>query len=153
MNIQLKKLKQGRRRFIKTAPLANPLDWMTELAQLKEWIALSTQFQIVGRKTFFEVVGNELSLMVEVVGVPRNLDQNRLILMDLEALETYVYDFSGADLFSVQFESVLVTSAKIRKALGVGENRLHDVTHLVFDEEKIALHFFRQKDYSQNLLS
>jgi len=146
-------MKQGRRRFIKTAPLAQPMDWMTELAQLKEWIALSTQFQIVGRKTYFEIQANELSLMVEVIGVPRNLDQKRLTLVDLEGGDAFVYDFVDADLFTLDFDSVLAAAAKIRTALSVGENRLHEVSHLVLDEEKIGLHFFRQKDYSQNLLS
>jgi len=146
-------MKQGRRRFIKTAPLSHPNDWMTELAQLKETIALSTQFQIVGRKTIIENRGSDLSLMVEVVGVPRNLDQKSLTLVDLEGVDSYVYDFSDADVFTLDFESVLAAAAKIRAALSVGENRLHDVTHLVLDEEKIGLHFFRQKDYSQNLLS
>lgn len=146
-------MKQGRRRFIKTAPLAQPMDWMTELAQLKEWIALSTQFQIVGRKTYFEIQADELSLMVEVIGVPRNLDQKRLTLVDLEGGDCFVYDFADADLFTLDFDSVLAAAAKIRTALSVGENRLHEVSHLVLDEEKIGLHFFRQKDYSQNLLS
>jgi len=146
-------MKQGLRRFIKTAPLAQPMDWMTELAQLKEWIALSTQFQIVGRKTYFEIQADELSLMVEVIGVPRNLDQKRLTLVDLEGGDAFVYDFVDADLFTLDFDSVLAAAAKIRTALSVGENRLHELSHLVLDEEKIGLHFFRQKDYSQNLLS
>lgn len=139
--------------MLKTAPLARPLEWAVELARLKAWVQQETQFQVVGHKTYFEVNGADLSLMIEVVGVPRNLEQKTLTLMDLEAMDILVYDFKDADLFSIDLETVLASATRIQEALGKGENRLYGVFHLVLDEEKIALHFFRQKDYSQNLLS
>lgn len=139
--------------MLKTAPLAAPGEWLHELARLKDWVEKDTQFQQVGRKTYFEVNGADLRLMIEVVGVPRNLEQKALTLMDLEAADILVYDFKDADLFSIDLETILASAGRIQAALGKGENRLHEIFHLVLDEEKIALHFFRQKDYSQNLLS
>jgi hypothetical protein len=151
MNIKLQKTPIGRRRFLKTAPLLEPLEWMSDLAHLKELIAQRSQFQVVGQKSYFEVSGSDLCLMLEVVGVPRNPDQKTLTLMDLEALDLLVLELQE-DLFSIDFASVLARAEKVKLALGTGENRLHDLFHLVLDGEKIALHFFRQKDYSQNLL-
>lgn len=139
--------------MLKTAPLGNPLEWLNELSRLKEWVYLETQFQPVGHKTYLEVNGADLSLMIEVVGVPRNLEQKALTLMDLEAMDILLYEFKESDLFHLELETVLTSAARIQEALGTGENRVMALFHLVLDEEKIALHFFRQKDYSQNLLS
>lgn len=151
MNIKLQKIPFGRRRFLKTPPLLETLEWVSDLAHLKELIAERSQFQVVGHKSYFEVSGSDLRLMLEVVGVPRNPDQKTLTLMDLEAMDLLVLELQE-DLFSIDFESIWARAEKIKLALGTGENRLHDLFHLVLDGEKIALHFFRQKDYSQNLL-
>lgn len=152
MNIQLIKKRQGRRRFLKTAPLDSSADWMTELARMKSWIASESQFQLVGHTTYFEVRDSQISLMLEVVGVPRNLEQNAWSLLDLEALDALIYQFKNDDLFTIDLESVLASAEKIRSALSLGENALEATFHLAIEKEKIALHFFRQKDYSQNLL-
>jgi membrane protein required for beta-lactamase induction len=152
MNIQLIKKKQGRRRFLKTAPLFSIQGWLAEEARMKAWIVSESQFQLVGHTTYLEILDSQISLMLEVVGVPRNLDQIEWSLLDLEAADALIYQFKNDDLFTVDLESVLASAEKIKTALGSGENKLTLAFHLVIEKEKIALHFFRQKDYSQNLL-
>lgn len=152
MSIQIKKKASGRKRFIKTLPLPTPSDWMSSERALKNTIERETNLQIVSGKTYLEVTGNEFSLMLEVIGLPLNPDQKDLKLADQEAGDVLVYELGGKDLFSLDFDELLLTSRKVQKALNQSENQLSPIFHIVFDGEKIGLHFFRQKDYIQNLL-
>lgn len=152
MSIKVKKIFSGRKRFIKTLPLAHPEDWATDLLFLKNFLNRETNLQLVGSKTYLESSPEGLSLMLEVIGVPSIPDQKGLKLADLEEGDVLVHAIPDLDLFSLDFEGLLLTSSSIYKALSLGESKLSAVFHIVFDYEKIELHFFRQKDYIQNLL-
>ncbi len=89
--------------------------------------------------------------MLEVVGVPLNPDQKTLTILDQEASEVLVYEFANLDLFNLDFEALMDTAKAISKGIDAREGKLSSVFHIVFDNEKIELHFFRQKDYIQNL--
>lgn len=158
MSIQIKKIQTGRKRFIKTLPLNNPNEWLTELALLKQFLGNETSFQLVGHKVYFEMDLNRLEIgprmMLEVIGVPLELGQKSLELIDFPESEVFVYKMAEADLFSLDFRGLLEKSKMIVHALN--ENLIKNGTqalplfHIVYEFEKIELHLFRQKDYIQN---
>ncbi|MGZ3788220.1 MAG: hypothetical protein ACXVLQ_06830 [Bacteriovorax sp.] len=142
---------QGRRRFIKTPPLRNQEEWLAELGTLKDFLFKETHLQIVGSKTYLEFSNEGLALMLQVLGVPPYLEQKALELVDLEASPVLVYQWER-DLFQVDFDELFLTSRSILGGLAAKGEVLSAVYHIVFDDEKIELHFFRQKDYIQTLL-
>lgn len=158
MGVQIKKIHFERRRYLKTAVLKDPKEWLFELAALKDFVALETSFQIIGNKIIFELTLNSYNprMMLEVVGVPMPMEQKGLELWDQESAEILVYKITAQDLFNIDFESLIRTGHQVHKSLEKTlerpEGLLCGVFHIVFDNEKIELHFFRQKDYIQKQL-
>lgn len=152
MSVQIKKIVSGRKRFIKTAPLKNPDEWASELLLLKDLLFLHTSFQIVGTRVYLESFSEQLSLMLEVVGVPLNPDQKTLKVVDRGECEVFVYEVQGQDLFNLDLQGLLAISKSISMAILKSGTKLTSAFHIVFDNEKIELHFFSQKDYIENLL-
>ena len=122
------------------------------LFQLKETLKLCSSFQIVGNKVFLESSPLGVALMLEVIGLPQNPDQNTLVIADQEACEQWLYRFQGVDLFHFDLDALLAEAHSISSALDKFGDKLSAYFQIVFDNEKIELHFFRQKDYIQTLL-
>ena len=155
MKIQLQKINFGRKRFLKTEPLNDFLNWMTHLAELKKFISNQSGFQIVGKKVYFEMSSPSINpiMMLDVIGPPIPLEQNSLVLTDIEKCDRLVNKILDQDIFTMDQDSLLKTAWSLKKSL-MGPNlkeegELSPIFHIVFNEEKIELHFFRQKDYIQ----
>lgn len=154
---KIQKIHRERKRFIKTPALQDPAEWLGQLTALKEWLFRESSFQIVGTKVYFEIStldwGTKPRMMLEVVGVPLLSQDNSLELIDQEACDVFVYKLES-DLFHLEW-SELIQSA--RTLAGPLENTLRksedtalgEVFHIVYNNEKIELHFFSQKDYIQ----
>ncbi|MFA6235774.1 MAG: hypothetical protein WC635_00495 [Bacteriovorax sp.] len=158
MALQIKKFHFERRRYLKTSALTDLSEWLFELARLKEFIAHESSFQIVANKVIFEIALNSPNrkMMLEVVGVPMPMERNTLELWDQESCEILVHKMPDVDLFNTDFEDLIKTGHQVHKSLEKSyqfpESGLSAVFHIVFDNEKIELHFFRQKDYIQKQL-
>ena len=155
MSAQLILSKSGRRRFLKLAPMADFSNWMTYLAEFKSLISDQSGYQIVGRKVYFEMSSKSVAprMMLEVIGVPAPVDQNAIVMMDLENIDLLVHKQKEVNLFSVDLDQLLLTSWGLKRTLDAtfskrGEE-LSPFFHIVFNHDKIELHFFRQKDYIQ----
>lgn len=155
MSTNFKKIHVGRKRFIKTPPLKDPSEWLAELAGLKDFLATSTSFQIVGHKVYFEISMDDPAprLMLEVLGVPVALDQNNLVLADQEATDELVHRLEGGDLFGIDLDQLIATAKTLQQSLKNtllrSNSGICDLFQIVYDNEKIELHFFIQKDYIQ----
>ena len=154
MNLQLIKTKQGRKRFIKSQPIKDLNNWMGLLSDLKNFLSINSSFQIIGNSVYFEMspMIPEPVMMLEVIG-PAVVDQNGLALMDLESGESFVHSLQGQDLFTFEFDQLLLSSKELMRTLEINFKRKNDELspffHIVFNHDKIELHFFRQKDYIQ----
>ncbi|RPJ69059.1 MAG: hypothetical protein EHM20_16810 [Alphaproteobacteria bacterium] len=129
---------------------------VAKLARLKDFIATGSSFQIVGPKVYFEIsmVGTTpTSMMLEVLGTPSAVDQNDLVLADQEAAEVLIHHLEGADLFGIDLDQLLKTAKDLQRGLNnslmSSNTDICDLFHIVYDNEKIELHFFIQKDYIQ----
>lgn len=156
MSIKLKKIHIERRRFLKTAPLIDPLEWLTELSILRDFVRIESNFQIVGSKVYFEISkgSDRPRMMIEVVGVPLTLEHKTPELLDQESCEILVHKLEDKDLFNLDLERLMLTARALYKSvdglLRSSDSALGEVFHIVYDNEKIELHFFSQKDYIQN---
>lgn len=154
MNISLKKFHVGRKRFLKIS-LENPSDWLAQLARLKDFIAIESSFQVVGNKIYFEISmePGTTKMMLEVLGPPVAIDQKELILADRDANEVLVHHLEGVDLFGIDYDQLLKTAKGLQRGLKNSlmdsNTDICDIFHIVYDNEKIELHFFIQKDYIQ----
>jgi hypothetical protein len=155
MSVQFIKIKQGRKRFLKTQEIADFTNWMYFLAQLKNFLAVQSALQIVGEKIYFEMSSesNRFKIMLEVIGLPISPKENELILADFEKGDILVHKLLGYDLFTLDFDHLLKISLGLKRtllsSLSKQQEVLADIFHIVFDQGKIELHFFRQKDYIQ----
>lgn len=155
MSIPLIKIHGGRKRFIKTQPITDFNNWPSHLAHLKRFLSQESSLQIVGRKIYFEMSPKESApkMMLEVIGLPISLEHNALFLADLEVSDVLIHKLVGLDLFTLDFEELLKTGQGLKGTIGAAfrqqEDELSDIYHIVFDHDKIELHFFRQKDYIQ----
>lgn len=154
---KIQKIHRERRRFLKTLPLQDPSEWLSQLAALKARLFRESSFQIVGSKVYFEIstLDWEASprMMLEVVGIPLLFQDNSLELVDQEACELFVHKLEG-DLFHLEWSELLRTARALaeplEKSLAKSEDTaLAGVFHIVYNNEKIELHFFSQKDYIQ----
>ncbi|MDD4975443.1 MAG: hypothetical protein PHY93_13875 [Bacteriovorax sp.] len=154
--MQIIKMNQGRKRFLKTGPLKDFNNWLTYLAELKSFLSLQSGFQIVGGKVYFELSSEDQfpKMMLEVIGLPISLEQNALILADLESLDVLAHKLLGFDIFTLDFDQLLKIAWGLKRTLEASlkkqQGDLSAIFHIVFDHDKIELHFFRQKDYIQN---
>lgn len=149
--VQLKKIEIERSRYIKTGPLQNPLEWMSELALLKEFLARNSNYQIVGSKVYFEIDAKQAGigpkLMLEIIGVPVPNDIISMEIADLEARIVYVHQLT-LDLFQTDYDEIESLGRKLYMLLAKSHD-LGELFHIVYDNAKIELHFFSQKDYIQ----
>lgn len=158
-NLQFVSVNFGTKRFLKTQPLPDFRNWLSDLASLKVLIEEETAFQIVGEKIYFEVSALKPvpALMLSVIGLPRGLEKKPLILCDLSYESVLVYRFQNKDIFEADPEQLLRESLELRGTLQAkldqDGGKLADIFHIVFDYDKIELHFFRQKDYIQKQFS
>lgn len=158
-NIKLKKTYFIRKRFIKTAPLKNQEEWLAESERVKEFIREKSNLQIVGTKIYFEILkeSEHPSMMLEVIGTPISQDLLApgldLELYDQESTEVYIHKLSKIDLFKSDFSQLIQLGwtlyRSLNKLLTESESPFCETFQLVFDNEKIELHFFSQKDYIQ----
>jgi hypothetical protein len=156
MKISLREIPQGRKRFLKTKNLEDINNWPSHLAEIKNILSLHSNFQIVGNQVYFEVVSRDSTpqMLLEVIGAPIPLEQYALSLIDTAVCTSLVYQFSDINLFNTDFESLLETSWNLYEEIlrGVTEkpgSKLLEFFHIVLNDDKIELHFFRQKDYIQ----
>lgn len=158
MAIQFNKIKQGRKRFIKTQKIIDFINWPTYLLELKSIISKESALQIVGSGIFFEISseGQNPKLMLEVLGLPIPLNNFGLTLSDYEGQNVFIHKLIGHDIFSIDYVGLLEATKSIKKALEASfekeEEKLASIFHIVFNLDKIELHFFRQKDYIQKQL-
>lgn len=130
------------------------MDWLKELASMKDLLARESHLQIVGSKVYWEVEArsgqDQIRLMLEVIGIPTNPDQNVLEICDMESGEMLVYGLSS-DLFHTGLGELLKKSRELYQSLEkMIQGPLAPKFHIAYDHEKIELHFFSQKDYIQN---
>lgn len=155
MGLQLIKLKEGRKRFIKTPPLPDFSHWQQHLAELKSQLAKNSHFQIVGNKIYFEMAmkGSAPRMMLPVIGPPMPFLENNLVLSDWENHEIWVHKLLGIDIFSADLDHILKAKEALKSPLEASfrhhGGELADIFHIVFNDNKIELHFFSQKDYIQ----
>ena len=148
-------MKQGRKRFLKTTAFSDFNNWLGHLAELKHYLGQKSGLQIVGNKVYFEINPDASvpTMMLEVLGPPVKLDRADLVLADYEESSLLVYRLLGQNLFNMDYEQLLMTSLGVKQSLAASEMDqavgLADIFHIVFDNDKIELHFFSQKDYIQ----
>ena len=152
MSTRLKKIHYGRRRFLKSEPLANPEDWLLRINQLKSFISHNSKLQVVGHASTLECSEGRVCAMLEVIGKPFKTDQDAVHISDFEEHDLLVFEIEHFDLFSIDFDKIMLISASILKALSKKEDKPSSNFHLVIDQQKIELHFFSQKDYIQKQL-
>lgn len=154
---KIQKIHRERKRFLKTLPLQDPAEWLSQLAALKEWLFRESSFQIVGTKVYFEISTLDLEakprMMLEVVGIPLLTQDNSLELIDQEACDVFVHKLEG-DLFHLEWSELIhgarALAGPLENTLAKsGATALCGVFHIVYNNEKIELHFFSQKDYIQ----
>jgi hypothetical protein len=139
--IKLIKKKWERRRFIKGASFSVFENWFDEWEELKEKIKQHSSFQRIGSKSIVEanLKTRAFCVLAEVVGVP--------------APGFKLVDFPPHELYSLELPKgpFLTTIEDIYETAGeIGGNKtlaLSDFFHIVLENDQIALHFFRQKDY------
>lgn len=140
--LRLKQKLLGRRRFIKGSNLEQPLYWQREALILREQIRLSSHYQIVSETTaiLWDLDLDQFNVLIEVLGIPSggldyiDLPEEEIIAWELEES---AYNLPMNELL----EKIRGTRAKLPK-------KVDSKVHIVIDREKIALHFFVQKDYS-----
>lgn len=159
MGLQLIKRLSGRKRFVKMGPIgASALcDWLSHLATLKQVLTHHTRLQLVGQKVFWEVNSHtlDIALMLEVIGVPFVPFQSHeftFSLQDINQGVILVHHLPFGSLFEQDFPSLLSQARSIHQLLMKNRSQISSIFHIVFDNDKIELHFFDQKDYIQNLL-
>ena len=156
MAIQFTKIKQGRKRYIKTQTIYDFINWPTYLIELKSLISKESALQIVDKLIFFEIESGcqNPKIMLEVVGLPTPLVQFNLSISDYEACDVLIHKLTGQNIFEMDYETLLETSERLKKALEASfdneRDKLSNIFHIVFNQDKIELHFFGQKDYIQN---
>jgi hypothetical protein len=155
MSIKLIKQSLGRKRFIKTGPIASWDHWQTDLNLLKSFLIKETALQIVTGRVYFELSqnGTNPKMMLEVIGLPVEFLENSMVLEDHENRVVLVHPLTGLDLFSLDFDQLEKRAFDLKEALAASfakqEDQLSEIFHIVFDHDKIELHFFSQKDYIQ----
>lgn len=145
--LKIKKKEWGRRRFVRSLlPVSIDL-WHEELLKLKDKILTETTLQIIGPEAVLELnEADEAHLLVEVLGLPTDT----LDLVDSEGAETFVY-LCPESIFELDFSGLIKRAREIQRTLkSKFPQSMEPVFHIVIDGQKIALHFFRQKDYSQS---
>ena len=153
MGLQFAKMNRGRKRYLKTQAINDFTNWPTYLVELKRFVSIQSGLQIVGEKVHFEMSpdSDNPKMMLEVIGLPHLFEKDAFILVDHESCEILVHRIAGHDLFSLNFEQLLLTSKVLKLSLEASfskpEDGLFAIFHIVFDLDKIELHFFRQKDY------
>jgi len=156
MAIQFTKIKQGRKRYIKTQAINDFSNWPTYLIELKALISRESALQIVDRLVFFEIESEcqNPKIMLEVAGLPIPHGPFNLSIRDYEACDVLIHKLTGQDIFTMDYESLLETSRSLKRALEATFNKeqgkLSNIFHIVLSQDKIELHFFGQKDYIQN---
>ena len=111
--------------------------------------------QLVGTKIYWEMSPQGIALLLKVIGVPfdATIPLNfGLSLQDFNQRDVLVHTFEGVTLFNLDFLTFLAQAQAIHLAIMKNQDRISSIFHIVFDNEKIELHFFEQKDYIQNLL-
>jgi hypothetical protein len=160
MAIQLKKTHFTRKRFLKMNRLLNPSEWMNDYHQVKEFIREKSHFQLVGSKIYFEISEESdfPSMLLEVIGppvpkesMPKDLS---LELFDQESSFVYIHKVTDVDLFHTDFAQLVKRGRALSQVLLTSESKevpplLNASFRIAFDNEKIELHFFSQKDYIQ----
>lgn len=121
--------------------MKDPASWMDESNTLEEQIKSHSSFQKTGPKIILEAWTSkeELRILIEVVGIPSPNFEN----FDMEPSEVLICSLPQSP-FEVSFEEFFKHAQSIRKKINLS---LQNFYHIVFDGQKIALHFFIQKDY------
>ncbi|MDO9184015.1 MAG: hypothetical protein Q7U04_16490 [Bacteriovorax sp.] len=155
MAIQLVKTTQGRKRFLISAPIPDFNNWLLHLVKHKQFISRESSLSMVGRKISFEMSSPDISpkMMLEVIGPPMAIKDEVYTLVDLEESEIFIHKFLDSDLFSCDFGQLLGYAWSLKQSLDAVFKKQNDnlgtIFHIVFNLNKIELHFFRQKDYIQ----
>lgn len=140
--IKLQQKSWGRRRFVKV-PLQGALEsWEEVVLATRELILTKTNLQPIGPKGTIEVENGVFHILIEVLGLP----VNDLQLVDSGPVTTYQYLYPTG-VFEADFPEILKKAGEITARMS---STLAPGFHIVIDGHKIALHFFRQKDYSQH---
>ncbi len=137
--LKLLKKTWGRRRFIKSGPIADLLAWEVDALLLKEFVLTKTNLQVVGSKVIIEMRAQLAAVMIEVLGLP----VANVSIIDLEGSDVLIHSY-GDSVFEADFKTLL---SKAREIQQKSPHLLEDFFHIVLDNHKIALHFFMQKDY------
>lgn len=134
--LKLKKINWQRRRFIRSASLAELSDWSDVYEDLKANILTETAYQLVGHKSIVEIESTtgQGHVLVEVVGVPKAGFPSE----DVEPREVLVFDFQKS-AFNVDFLALKHEAKAIMSGIS---HRLDSTYHIVFDGDHLALHFF-----------
>ena len=145
--LKVTKSEWGRRRFVRSKLLVSIDFWQEELLKLKDKVLTETTLQIIGPEAVIAInEADEAELLVEVLGLPTEV----LELIDSEGAETYVYQCPES-IFELDFLGLIKRAREIERMLkSKFPQSMEPVFHIVIDGQKIALHFFRQKDYSQS---
>ena len=130
-----------RRRFIKSEALHAIEGWSDVSEKLKEKILTDSTYQLVGNKVVLAINAEtqETHILVEVLGIPKEGFQ----ILDFEPRECLLYEHPET-IFDVDFLTLKDRGRDLIKGI---PHHLEDSYHIVFEGEKIALHFFIQKDY------
>jgi hypothetical protein len=119
------------------------MEWLTELAEFKEFLLFQSTFQMVGSKVYLEVLRENTSpkMMLEVVGIPRIFEGNSLELVDQEGCEVFVYKMAEKDLFQLDLIELMQTAQTLHKSLNSmleksGQGLGH-IFHIVFDNPQV----------------
>jgi hypothetical protein len=152
LNTQFLSIHRGRKRFIKTSPMVDFVNWMSLLAELKNFLSNQSSFQIVGNNVYFEFTSLTLppKMMLEVIGPPVSLEKDAWQLADQESSQAFVGAIVGLDVFNMDQGELLASVKALKEALLADyPSELSEIFQIVFNHNKIELHFFRQKDYIQ----
>lgn len=140
--IKLKKIHWTKKRFVRSTVFSSYFQWFDLFTELKEKIARDSFYQKVERSCHIEYnsKAREFCILIEVVGVLNE----RFPHQHFEESDVLVYELQK-DLLEGDFEEILRIASEILTKL---PSTMADVFHLVIDQDKLALHFFNQKDYS-----
>ena len=150
--LKLKKQKIKRGRFLEIIKDFELSDWLQVANESKSKLALVSNLQLGGNNHHFAIQSstNQIRLLIPVIGPSTILEQNYLQTFDRESQEILIYQDFGHDLFTITFPELIAKAKNLhsviqkKSALGISAD-----FDLVFDNEKIELHFFIQKDYIQ----
>ena len=152
-NLKLIKQKIGRTRYLEIFTEFHHSDWLKLINEIKLKISLESHLQLVGHKIHFGFNSLEFKVrpLIPVIGLPAIIDQNNLRIVDRESQEILIFHDNSENLFSISFEELLDKAKNLHSKLArKPEARISPDFDLVFDNEKIELHFFIQKDYIQD---